>query len=72
MSPTAQEAVNAAIRKTGYVVNPHARNLVTGASDSIGFLLTEPQERLFEDPNFNVLHARLPPRHWPRTTSRWC
>ncbi|CAM5267277.1 HTH-type transcriptional regulator OS=Streptomyces glaucescens OX=1907 GN=SGLAU_03365 PE=4 SV=1 [Streptomyces glaucescens] len=55
VSPAAQEAVNAAIRKTGYVVNRHARSLITGRSDSVGFLLTEPQERLFEDPNFNVL-----------------
>ncbi|MFS8199881.1 LacI family DNA-binding transcriptional regulator [Streptomyces sp. CWNU-52B] len=55
VSPGAQEAVNAAIRRTGYVVNRHARSLITGRSDSIGFLLTEPQERFFEDPNFNVL-----------------
>ncbi|MEU0247643.1 LacI family DNA-binding transcriptional regulator [Streptomyces sp. NPDC006235] len=55
VSPAAQEAVNAAIRRTGYVVNRHARSLITGRSDSIGFLLTEPQEKLFEDPNFNVL-----------------
>ncbi|MFF3615230.1 LacI family DNA-binding transcriptional regulator [Streptomyces sp. NPDC002580] len=55
VSPTAQEAVNAAIRRTGYVVNRHARSLITGRSDSVGFLLTEPQERFFEDPNFNVL-----------------
>ncbi len=55
VSPAAEEAVNAAIRKTGYVVNRHARSLITGRSDSVGFLLTEPQERFFEDPNFNVL-----------------
>jgi DNA-binding LacI/PurR family transcriptional regulator len=55
VSPAAQEAVRAAIRKTGYVVNRHARSLITGRSDSVGFLLTEPQEMLFEDPNFNVL-----------------
>ncbi|MEU6675056.1 LacI family DNA-binding transcriptional regulator [Streptomyces sp. NPDC046925] len=55
VSPAAQEAVTAAIRKTGYVVNRHARSLITGRSDSVGFLLTEPQERFFEDPNFNVL-----------------
>ncbi|MGA5037714.1 LacI family DNA-binding transcriptional regulator [Streptomyces capoamus] len=55
VSPAAQEAVDAAIRKTGYVVNRHARSLITGRSDSVGFLLTEPQERFFEDPNFNVL-----------------
>ncbi|MFH8560119.1 LacI family DNA-binding transcriptional regulator [Streptomyces sp. NPDC017988] len=55
VSPSAQEAVNSAIRRTGYVVNRHARSLITGRSDSVGFLLTEPQERFFEDPNFNVL-----------------
>ncbi|MFI2614825.1 LacI family DNA-binding transcriptional regulator [Streptomyces sp. NPDC018584] len=55
VSPAAQEAVNSAIRRTGYVVNRHARSLITGRSDSVGFLLTEPQERFFEDPNFNVL-----------------
>ncbi|MEV7085698.1 LacI family DNA-binding transcriptional regulator [Streptomyces sp. NPDC093085] len=55
VSPASEEAVNAAIRKTGYVVNRHARSLITGRSDSVAFLLTEPQERFFEDPNFNVL-----------------
>ena len=55
VSPSAEEAVNTAIRKTGYVVNRHARSLITGRSDSVAFLLTEPQERFFEDPNFNVL-----------------
>ncbi|MEU6524721.1 LacI family DNA-binding transcriptional regulator [Streptomyces sp. NPDC046924] len=55
VSPAAARAVDAAIRKTGYVVNRHARSLITGRSDSVGFLLTEPQERFFEDPNFNVL-----------------
>ncbi|WP_399932629.1 LacI family DNA-binding transcriptional regulator [Streptomyces kanamyceticus] len=55
VSPSAREAVDSAIRRTGYVVNRHARSLITGRSDSVGFLLTEPQERFFEDPNFNVL-----------------
>ncbi|MFG2772931.1 LacI family DNA-binding transcriptional regulator [Streptomyces sp. NPDC048350] len=55
VSPTAKAAVDAAIRRTGYVVNRHARSLITGRSDSVAFLLTEPQERFFEDPNFNVL-----------------
>ncbi|MDG4860071.1 LacI family DNA-binding transcriptional regulator [Streptomyces sp. T-3] len=55
VSSAARDAVDAAIRKTGYVVNRHARSLITGRSDSVGFLLTEPQERFFEDPNFNVL-----------------
>ncbi|MEV0639232.1 LacI family DNA-binding transcriptional regulator [Streptomyces sp. NPDC050619] len=55
VSPAARRSVEAAIRKTGYVVNRHARSLSTGRSDSVAFLLTEPQEKFFEDPNFNVL-----------------
>ncbi|MEE1941571.1 LacI family DNA-binding transcriptional regulator [Streptomyces sp. TRM 70361] len=55
VSPAAADAVRAAVRRTGYVVNRHARSLITGRSDSVAFLLTEPQEKLFEDPNFNVL-----------------
>jgi DNA-binding LacI/PurR family transcriptional regulator len=55
VSPEALKSVNAAIRKTGYVVNRHARSLVTQRSDSVAFLLTEPQDRFFEDPNFNQL-----------------
>lgn len=55
VSPQAMAAVEKAIRDTGYSVNPHARSLVTGRSNSIAFLLTEPQNLLFEDPNFSVL-----------------
>ncbi|WP_217235256.1 LacI family DNA-binding transcriptional regulator [Streptomyces sp. AC555_RSS877] len=55
VSPAARRAVESAIRKTGYVVNRHARSLSTGRSDSVAYLLTEPQEKFFEDPNFNVL-----------------
>jgi DNA-binding LacI/PurR family transcriptional regulator len=49
------EAVNRAIKKTGYVVNQHARSLVTQRSESVAFILSEPAERLFTDPNFAVL-----------------
>lgn len=55
VSAPALEAVQRAIRKTGYVVNQHARSLVTQRSDSAAFILGEPQDRLFEDPNFNIL-----------------
>ncbi|WP_433040930.1 LacI family DNA-binding transcriptional regulator [Dactylosporangium sp. CS-033363] len=55
VSDTAQAAVERAMRKTGYVVNQHARSLVTQRSGSVAFILSEPQDRLFEDPNFNVL-----------------
>ncbi|MEO3743080.1 LacI family DNA-binding transcriptional regulator [Plantactinospora sp. B24E8] len=55
VSGPALDAVRRAIRKTGYVVNQHARSLVTQRSDSVAFILSEPQDRLFEDPNFNIL-----------------
>ncbi len=55
VSDTAQDAVERAMRKTGYIVNQHARSLVTQRSQSVAFILSEPQDRLFEDPNFNVL-----------------
>ena len=55
VSPDALAAVEEAIRTTGYSANPHARSLVTGRSNSVAFLLTEPQHLLFEDPNFSIL-----------------
>lgn len=55
VSAPALEAVRRAIRKTGYVVNQHARSLVTQRADSVAFILSEPQDRLFEDPNFSML-----------------
>jgi DNA-binding LacI/PurR family transcriptional regulator len=55
VSPAALSAVHKAIRKTGYVVNQHARSLVTQRAQSVAFILSEPQERLFEDPNFGSL-----------------
>jgi DNA-binding LacI/PurR family transcriptional regulator len=55
VSPAAQEAVNSAIRKLGYVVNRAARSLVTQRAGSVAFLLSETQDRFFEDPNFTTL-----------------
>ena len=55
VSRQALAAVERAINKTGYVVNQHARSLVTQRSGSVAFILSEPQDRLFEDPNFNNL-----------------
>src|SRR5690606_26740548 len=47
--------VEAAIKKTGYRANPHARSLASRRANSVAFLLTESTERLFEDPNFSLL-----------------
>ncbi|MGW0519591.1 LacI family DNA-binding transcriptional regulator [Crossiella sp. NPDC003009] len=55
VSPAAQEAVTTAIRKLGYVVNRAARSLVTQRAGSVAFLLSETQDRFFEDPNFTTL-----------------
>ncbi|GAA1305764.1 LacI family DNA-binding transcriptional regulator [Saccharothrix xinjiangensis] len=55
VSPSAAEAVRRAVRTTGYVANSAARSLVTQRAHSVAFVLTEPQQRLFEDPNFSVL-----------------
>jgi DNA-binding LacI/PurR family transcriptional regulator len=55
VSPASLKAVERAMRDTGYTVNQSARSLVTKQSDAVAFVLSEPQERLFEDPNFSVL-----------------
>ena len=55
VSPASQAAVEEAIKKTGYRVNPHARSLATNRTNSVAFLLTEDHELLFEDPNFSKL-----------------
>ena len=55
VSALARARVEKAMRKIGYVANQSARTLATGRADAIAFVLSEPQERLFEDPNFHVL-----------------
>src|SRR4051812_10032279 len=55
VSPQARAAVEEAVRTTGYQTNQHARSLVTGRSNSVAFLLSEPQHLLFEDPNISIL-----------------
>ncbi len=55
VSPDARVAVEDAIRRTGYTANHAARSLATGRSNSLAFLLTEPQHLLFDDPTFALL-----------------
>ncbi|ROS21579.1 LacI family transcriptional regulator [Rathayibacter sp. PhB127] len=55
VSPEAQRAVDAAIKKTGYRPNVLARGLKMRRSGSVAFLLSEPVQRLFTDPNFATL-----------------
>jgi DNA-binding LacI/PurR family transcriptional regulator len=55
VSPGALHAVQRAVRDSGYMVNASARSLVTQRSNAVAFVLSEPHERLFTDPNFSVL-----------------
>ncbi|GAB3232042.1 LacI family DNA-binding transcriptional regulator [Glycomyces halotolerans] len=55
VSLAAEMAVKRAVAETGYVVNRAARSLKTSRTGSVVMVLSEPQERLFEDPNFSVL-----------------
>lgn len=55
VSPDARVAVEEAIISTGYTANHHARSLATGRAGSMAFLLTEPQQLLFDDPTFALL-----------------
>ena len=55
VSTRAIEAIDRAVAETGYIVNQHARSLASHRSGSVVFILGEPQQRLTEDPNFNLL-----------------
>ncbi|NUR70474.1 MAG: LacI family DNA-binding transcriptional regulator [Hamadaea sp.] len=55
VSAAALAAVQRAVAETGYVVNRAARSLVTRQTGSVLMVLSEPQEKLFEDPNYSTL-----------------
>ncbi len=63
------ESVNNAIEALGYSVNQAARNLAGGRTGSVAFVISEDEERLFEDPNFGMFvkvftrELRLQGRH---------
>ncbi|MBT0769543.1 LacI family DNA-binding transcriptional regulator [Kineosporia sp. J2-2] len=52
VSRQARDAVARAIAETGYTANHAARTLALGRSNTVAFLLSEPQHILFEDPTF--------------------
>ena len=69
VSPESLAAVQAAMRETGYVVNQSARSLVTRRSGAVAFVLSEPQDRLFEDPVWRgralaAIVAAVPSGRW--------
>jgi len=55
VSSRARLAVTQAIETLRYVPNPAARALMTRRSDSVGVVILESANRLFEDPYFNQL-----------------
>jgi DNA-binding LacI/PurR family transcriptional regulator len=67
--PAVMASVNSAIETLGYSVNQAARNLAAGRTGSVAFVISEGQERLFEDPNFGMFvkvftrELRLQGRH---------
>lgn len=50
--PVVLDKVNAAIDALGYSVNQAARNLASGRTGSVAFVISDREESLFEDPNF--------------------
>jgi DNA-binding LacI/PurR family transcriptional regulator len=59
VSPAAAAAVEAAMQQTGYVASHSARSLASGRSGAVALVVTETQERLFEDPTFSWLVKEL-------------
>jgi DNA-binding LacI/PurR family transcriptional regulator len=53
--PEASSRVNSAAGALGYSVNQAARNLASGRTGSVAFVISEQGEHLFGDPNFGVL-----------------
>jgi DNA-binding LacI/PurR family transcriptional regulator len=53
--PEAISKVNRAVGTLGYSVNQAARNLASGRTGSVAFVVSEQHEHLFGDPNFGVL-----------------
>ena len=72
VSPAAQEAVNAAIRRTGYVVNRHARSLITGRSRLGRLPAHRAAGAVLRGPQLSTSCCAAAARRWPRATSRCC
>nr|WP_245374296.1 LacI family DNA-binding transcriptional regulator [Crossiella equi] len=52
VSPEAREAVHNAVRQLGYVPNKAARTLVTRRTEAIALVLSEQENKVFDDPHF--------------------
>jgi DNA-binding LacI/PurR family transcriptional regulator len=54
VTPEVISKVNLAVGTLGYSVNQAARNLASGRTGSVAFVVSEQHEHLFSDPNFGV------------------
>ncbi|GAA3337875.1 LacI family DNA-binding transcriptional regulator [Curtobacterium pusillum] len=52
VTPQTKDLVQDAIRRTGFVVNARGRALAIGRAETVGVLITEPLDELFEDPTY--------------------
>jgi DNA-binding LacI/PurR family transcriptional regulator len=52
VSPEARELVHNAVQQLGYIPNRAARTLVTRRTDAIALVLSEPENKFFDDPFF--------------------
>ncbi|GAA2796918.1 LacI family DNA-binding transcriptional regulator [Crossiella cryophila] len=52
VSPEARESVQEAVRQLGYVPNKAARTLVTRRTEAIALVLSEKENKVFDDPHF--------------------
>ncbi len=62
-----RQVVERAAAELGYVTNYAARSLMTGRSDSVAFVVSEPEEMFFSDPFFATIlrgaHEAVAARH---------
>lgn len=54
-SQSARDKVLAAVERTGYTTNIHARSLASGRANVYAAVLTEPYGELFDDPTFGTM-----------------
>jgi DNA-binding LacI/PurR family transcriptional regulator len=57
--PEAISRVDSAVGALGYSVNQAARNLASGRTGSVAFVISEQSEHLFSDPNFGAIVRTL-------------
>lgn len=69
VSPEARELVDAAVRDLGYVPNRAARTLVTRRTEAIALVLSESENKFFDDPFF-ASTIRIVSRHLAAANSQ--